>query len=360
MNLSHVIDEFSFGPHFPDITQPLDYSVEIAHDRTLIPCSLIAQNFHTLPSAFVAYQYFLHVVPTTYVAPRSKPLDTNQYSVTHYTRILQHNRGTPGIFFKFDLDPMSLTIHQRTTSFLQLFIRCDIFFLSSLRKLIILFCSCVGVLGGLFVCTSYAIRITTKAVEMVSGSDPSQGIVAAEATGVKIGRGLRSKWAGSELRSRISGNLARQTGWATEGSGYGSDGYSSNAGTPMSNGFLTPGLSAQSPFVVNSPVPSASPGVGLGIPSSAFGSTNSGFPSSPLTPYAMRGRSVSPGAVVAPQPPNTSRLSPSPGPGPSSSGLQSVPGTPGLYATFPASPNGQSVTVGPPPRRGPQAPKKDD
>lgn len=73
--------------------------------------------------AFIAYQYFLHVVPTTYIAPRSKPLRTAQYSVTHYTRVLAHHTGTPGIFFKFDLDPLSLEIEQRTTSFIQLAIR---------------------------------------------------------------------------------------------------------------------------------------------------------------------------------------------------------------------------------------------
>jgi hypothetical protein len=34
MNLSHIINEFSFGPYFPDITQPLDYSYEVAPERT--------------------------------------------------------------------------------------------------------------------------------------------------------------------------------------------------------------------------------------------------------------------------------------------------------------------------------------
>lgn len=34
MNLSHIIKEFSFGPHFPEIVQPLDYSYEVTHDRT--------------------------------------------------------------------------------------------------------------------------------------------------------------------------------------------------------------------------------------------------------------------------------------------------------------------------------------
>jgi hypothetical protein len=28
LNLSHIITEFSFGPHFPDIVQPLDNSFE--------------------------------------------------------------------------------------------------------------------------------------------------------------------------------------------------------------------------------------------------------------------------------------------------------------------------------------------
>jgi hypothetical protein len=31
-------------------------------------------------------------------------------------RVLDHHSGTPGIFFKFNLDPMSLTIHQRTSA----------------------------------------------------------------------------------------------------------------------------------------------------------------------------------------------------------------------------------------------------
>jgi hypothetical protein len=39
MNMSHVITEFSFGPFFPEITQPLDNSFEITHDRTFSFCS---------------------------------------------------------------------------------------------------------------------------------------------------------------------------------------------------------------------------------------------------------------------------------------------------------------------------------
>ena len=34
MNLSHIITEFSFGPHFPEIVQPLDNSFE-ATDKSM-------------------------------------------------------------------------------------------------------------------------------------------------------------------------------------------------------------------------------------------------------------------------------------------------------------------------------------
>jgi hypothetical protein len=224
MNLSHVITEFSFGPYFPDIAQPLDYSFEIAREP------------------FIAYQYFLHVVPTTYIAPRSKPLQTNQYSVTHYTRKLSDHGGTPGIFFKFDLDPMVISIHQRTTSFMQLLIRC------------------VGVIGGVFTCTSYFLRITVRTIEAVSGADPTPGIVAASSTSVK------RKWAGGHLRARSTASsparVVRQgSGWVVEG-----------GGSPMTGGFGPQSPYPYSPYLASPNLPPPpSPGAGLVPPSPTSG-----------------------------------------------------------------------------------------
>ncbi|KAL0945316.1 hypothetical protein HGRIS_000819 [Hohenbuehelia grisea] len=292
MNLSHIITEFSFGPFFPDMTQPLDYSYEVTDQH------------------FIAYQYFLHVVPTTYIAPRSYPLFTNQYSVTHYTRELEHDRGTPGIFFKFDLDPLSITIHQRTTTLIQLIIRC------------------VGVIGGVFVCMGYAIRITTRAVEVVTGADQSPGLVAAEASGAKAG--LRAKWGGSQIRSRP----AARSSWAEGGSSP----YTSYAGTPVSGAFGSPAFpSAGSPYL-NSPSfgsPSQYPGsppvgtpgspapgsaVGLGFPASAYGPPpaspmRQNVPPPPRTPSSAFGpplsaRTPSSGSAHGP----TSGFPPTPNP----------------------------------------------
>ncbi|KAJ7278215.1 DUF1692-domain-containing protein [Mycena rebaudengoi] len=297
MNLSHVITEFSFGPYFPDITQPLDNSLEITHDP------------------FVAYQYFLHVVPTTYVAPRSAPLHTHQYSVTHYTRVLDHHRGTPGIFFKFDLDPMSLTIHQRTTSFLQLIIRC------------------VGVIGGVFTCMGYAIKVTTAAVEAVTGE--SAGEIAPSSASSSS---LRTKFSGASLRARPkSGRLVPQgSGWVMEttpgspgtygGSPYGtpvsasftpSSPYTASPGPPQSP--YTPGH-PQSPYTAGSAPPSA---VGLGFPPNSFGPAGAGAGAPPMSARSLAPRT--PSGVGSPRPLSVG------------GGMGSVPGTP-QYGIFPPTP----------------------
>ncbi|KAG1735355.1 endoplasmic reticulum vesicle transporter-domain-containing protein [Suillus paluster] len=282
MNLSHVITEFSFGPYFPDIAQPLDYSFEIAKDP------------------FMVFQYFLHVVPTTYIAPRSPPLDTNQYSVTHYTRKLDLHEGVPGIFFKFDLDPMVITIHQRTTTLVQFIIRC------------------VGVIGGVFTCATYFVRVAIRAADAVSGADTTPGIVAAEATGVK------RKWAGGQLRVRSaaqnSGNVVRQgAGWVVEGS---SSPYASYANTPASAGFATQSPYPYSPYLSPptlsgsaSVPPTPGTGVGLGFAGSAFGPPPSGRGHRAGKSVSIS-RSVS-GGLSSPFPPPSPLPSPAVGPPPS-------------------------------------------
>ncbi|EKM57853.1 uncharacterized protein PHACADRAFT_116248 [Phanerochaete carnosa HHB-10118-sp] len=288
MNLSHVITEFSFGPYFPDITQPLDNSFELTED------------------SFVSYQYYLHVVPTTYIAPRSRPLHTHQYSVTHYTRVLKHNNGIPGIFFKFDVDPMSLTIHQRTTSLLQLLIRC------------------VGVVGGVFVCMGYAVRITTHAVEAVTGSDKTQGIVAAEATGAG-----RKKWMSGELRSR--GTRHSGSGWTADGGSP----YGSYAGTPVTGSFSNVGSPYGSPSLYganDAAAPGAQrPGYGLGIGSPSFGPN-----ASPKIPHGAPGNIPAAAAAGSPYSAPPSPYMPAASP----------PTTAGLYAHFPPTLHAHDGTNG--------------
>ncbi|GAA5973570.1 hypothetical protein JCM8115_005746 [Rhodotorula mucilaginosa] len=136
MNLSHVIDEFSFGPYFPRIVQPLDNSAEITQ------------------APFHIFQYFLSVVSTTYVDVSRRVLHTHQYSVTEMGRTTEHGRGVPGIFFKYDIEPVSLTIRERTTTLVQFLIRL------------------AGIVGGILVCSDFGFRTADFLLQNLSPGVP--------------------------------------------------------------------------------------------------------------------------------------------------------------------------------------------
>ncbi|GAA95597.1 uncharacterized protein L969DRAFT_101698 [Mixia osmundae IAM 14324] len=135
MNLSHVIHEFSFGPLFPGISQPLDNTLEVTE------------------SSFHIFQYFMSIVSTTYVDHHRNVLETAQYSVTDMSRATVHGRGVPGIFLKYDPEPMMLTLRERTTTLGQFLIRL------------------AGIVGGVIVCSGYAWRIGNKAVALAKKTD---------------------------------------------------------------------------------------------------------------------------------------------------------------------------------------------
>ncbi|KAL8673987.1 MAG: hypothetical protein Q9168_001630, partial [Polycauliona sp. 1 TL-2023] len=110
-NFSHIINELSFGPLYPSLLNPLD------------------RTYATTDDHFYKYQYYLSVVPTIYtrsVSPppptANKPHDTplppdystsntiitNQYAATSQSHLV-NERTIPGIFFKFDIEPILLT-----------------------------------------------------------------------------------------------------------------------------------------------------------------------------------------------------------------------------------------------------------
>ncbi|KAL8745764.1 MAG: hypothetical protein Q9190_002144, partial [Brigantiaea leucoxantha] len=112
-NFSHIVNELSFGPHYPSLLNPLDRTSATTNEH------------------FFKYQYYLSVVPTIYtrspppppssslltpssnfdyqlqreyVDPRTTIL-TNQYAATSQSHPVSE-RMVPGIFFKFDIEPI--------------------------------------------------------------------------------------------------------------------------------------------------------------------------------------------------------------------------------------------------------------
>jgi len=190
--------------------------------------------------------------------------------VTHYERKLSHHASVPGIFFKFDIEPVRLTVIQRTTTLAQFFIRW------------------AGVVGGVFVCASWALRATDRVITAVAGPDDTDSI-APIPDSTRSG-GLRNKWTGTALHARQSNASIRAGSWVDGGGGspyssnYSGSSYAGSPGSPMLpyspySPVVPPPLSGHTSSTSGFAVAGSTPG--LGLSPSLFGSH---LPSSERTP----------------------------------------------------------------------------
>ncbi|KAK9460969.1 endoplasmic reticulum vesicle transporter-domain-containing protein [Lipomyces oligophaga] len=130
LNFSHVIDEFSFGEFYPKLENPLDGVAAL------------------LDQHMFRYQYYLSIVPTTYVGYGGrKVVHTNQYAVTEQPTPRVNPTHPPGIFFKYTIEPLGMTITERRTPFIQFLVRL------------------INVLGGVVVCTGWLYPLLDSAWE---------------------------------------------------------------------------------------------------------------------------------------------------------------------------------------------------
>ncbi|KAJ4364897.1 hypothetical protein N0V95_000543 [Ascochyta clinopodiicola] len=125
-NFSHIIREMSFGPYFPSMNNPLDNTI------ALTP----TQDDH-----FYKFQYYLSIVPTIYTDSLKalKALDsadsassaglfsthaikTNQYAVTSQSHKVPE-QSVPGVFVKFDIEPITLSVVEEWGGFWPLVVR---------------------------------------------------------------------------------------------------------------------------------------------------------------------------------------------------------------------------------------------
>ncbi|KAK3112427.1 hypothetical protein LTR53_011314 [Teratosphaeriaceae sp. CCFEE 6253] len=133
-NFTHHITELSFGPFYPSLANPLD------------------NTYAATSNNFYKFQYYLSVVPTIYTtdlaalrritksqageSPSSgsdglaahpkrgskKSVFTNQYAVTEQSHPVPEN-SVPGVFVKYDIEPILLTIAEEWRSLPSLGIR---------------------------------------------------------------------------------------------------------------------------------------------------------------------------------------------------------------------------------------------
>ncbi|KAL2807598.1 endoplasmic reticulum vesicle transporter-domain-containing protein [Aspergillus granulosus] len=148
-NFSHMITELSFGPHYPTILNPLDKTIA------------------TTESHYHKYQYFLSIVPTIYSKNQNlRPetlntnidknrrsnrnlIFTNQYAATSQSEAIPESPYLiPGIFFKYNIEPILLLISEERTGFLNLVFRL------------------VNTISGVIVTGGWLYQITGWAVEL--------------------------------------------------------------------------------------------------------------------------------------------------------------------------------------------------
>lgn len=92
-NVSHVINDLSFGEKFPDMQNPLAGVVRAVGKE----------------GESGMFQYYTKIVPTDYQRGADGPvLETNQYSVTeHFQRVnMRSGRQLPGVYIYYDLSPL--------------------------------------------------------------------------------------------------------------------------------------------------------------------------------------------------------------------------------------------------------------
>lgn len=74
---------------------------------------------------FQKYQYFVSIVPTIFSieTPYSnRVITTNQYAVTDHSQVVDEH-SVPGIFFKYDIEPMLLETEEIQEGFLHFLVK---------------------------------------------------------------------------------------------------------------------------------------------------------------------------------------------------------------------------------------------
>ncbi|EEH07032.1 conserved hypothetical protein [Histoplasma capsulatum G186AR] len=168
-NFSHMVTELSFGPHYPSLLNPLDKTISVT------------------PARFFKFQYYLSVVPTIYTragivdpynhvlpdpttirpSERGSTIFTNQYAATSQSHeVPDPQYHIPGIFFKYNIEPILLVVSEERGGLLALLVRL------------------VNVLAGVVVAGGWLFQISTWAMENLKRRQgKSEGVLNGKVTG---------------------------------------------------------------------------------------------------------------------------------------------------------------------------------
>lgn len=132
-NFTHRINRLNFGEPSPGIIHPLEGDEKMTDNSELKTknksllvfvvhlffVQMFSFSFILSIADMMLYQYFIEVVPTN-VKTFLTTTNTFQYSVKELSRPIDHHKGShgmPGIFFKYDMSALKVTIRQERDNF---------------------------------------------------------------------------------------------------------------------------------------------------------------------------------------------------------------------------------------------------
>jgi hypothetical protein len=104
-NISHKINQISFGDEFPGLESPLDGT----------------QRMMPKDEGSGMFQYYVQVVPTGYEHLAGEVVSSNQYAVTEHMRKIsvQSHRWLPGVFFFYEISSIKVNIKEQRRGLVQ-------------------------------------------------------------------------------------------------------------------------------------------------------------------------------------------------------------------------------------------------
>ena len=108
INFTHIIRRLQFGTDYPGLQNPLDETFQLS-------------TLH-----FDAYTYFLSLVPTSYTDTHGNTIITNQYATRQFHQTAHDEleaKHIPGLFFRYNIEPISLAISAHQVSFIRFGVR---------------------------------------------------------------------------------------------------------------------------------------------------------------------------------------------------------------------------------------------
>ena len=106
-NISHHINHLSFGQ------QLVDHEGQLQANNPLDDVDGVADR------GAMMFQYYIKIVPTTYMQPNGSYFPSNQFSVTRHSKVvsvMSGESGMPGVFFSYELSPVMVKFSPKEKS----------------------------------------------------------------------------------------------------------------------------------------------------------------------------------------------------------------------------------------------------